>query len=320
MSEVSPNNQETFNEIVFSGFDYSDRLCKCMDRKKFKYLFNNVGENVFEKISKSQKKTRFDLTRIYADDDGEKLGYMVTSEDGYIRECDDKGRFILYNNYARMKAVSEAFESAQVLVVSGHHWGGDYYRDESHNYRAPGLSSSLGGCYKVDGQERQPAFDISFAPFNTWPKTIMNIVNDKILSLNFRFPNIKILIMLGCNYLRPNVLKIYQNVYPNAIILGYRCQAPLGTDDDELLAEFFEHYDWENLDDKDAVINAWKRAIRESHCKAAQPGYYYNKEGRWGGEYIYKREKDGKKSFTYGILPEADPNPVKMISYRIINE
>ena len=278
--------QESIKTIKIAGLDYSNRL-----RRLFGKSILNLAHDgdlyypLKKKKSEDNGEVIIDLSLLYADTqkDREDLGRMGCGRKGGFLTMG--GSMTVFSIKEKIQVVADRFREADVLFISGHHYGSDYYKDESHNYYSPGLTSRLHFSPTTPKTkfEFAPAFDLNSLYLWGGP-----------------FPNVKLIVFICCNSLRENILPLYQDLFPNAVVLGYHAQAPLGTSDDRLLRKFLRALPWTMKDgfrgllspdasDKDIkhmLIAAWIKAIYASNTRWSQPGYYREINGIWLGDYI----------------------------------
>jgi len=284
MPENSPKT------IKISGIDYTNRLRRLFGSGKDLLNLAHDGDlydyPVKKKNAEDPGKVILDLSLLYADtpEDRKDLGRLASIDGSIIMQ---EGGYIPYfTREELMPRVAKRFRQADVLFFSGHHYGSDYYKDDSHNYYSPGLTSRLTFTKTaVKSQyECAPAFDLNSLYFSEGP-----------------FTNVKLIVFIACNSLRENILRMYQELFPNAVVLGYHAQAPLGYSDDRLLRKFLRALPWYDKlsgfrgllatdasakEVKQMLIAAWTKAIHASNSRWSQPGYYREINGIWIGNYI----------------------------------
>lgn len=284
MPENSPKT------IKISGLDYTNRLRRLFGQGKDMLNLAHDGDlydyPVKKKNAEDPGKVILDLSLLYADtpEDRKDLGRMACINGNIVMQ---EGDYIpLFTQEERMSRVAKRFRQADVLFFSGHHYGSNYYKDESHNYYSPGLSSRLTFTDTSVKSRFQcaPAFDLNSLYLSGGP-----------------FTNVKLIVYISCNTLRENILWLYQDLFPNAVVLGYHGRAPLGCSDDRLLRKFLRALPWYDKlsgfrgllatdasakEVKQMLIAAWTKAIHASNSRRSQPGYFREINGIWVGSYI----------------------------------
>lgn len=192
----------------------------------------------------------------------------------------------------RLIDIQSKFKDADILFISGHHYGDNFHKD----YCMPGFTH--GDCYPSEGD------DGCFGPINSsWfgPsfsfQSLLTVVkkNDDSLNLEYNvYDKVKLIVAVGCKYIRRNMFCLYKRLFPNAVIVGYHCSGPSGDSDNKLLRTFFKNMDWQvfsdasfaenaaNLNYKETIVRIWKESVEKTwavhKCQLAKPGYYYSKE------------------------------------------
>ena len=166
--------------------------------------------------------------------------------------------------------IQSKFKKADVLFFSGHHYGDNHHKD----YCMPGLLN--------DGYSDVKTLAASFSLQSLFP-VLDQEENFDNAEYNV-YDNVKIIVTVGCKYIRRNMFCLYKKLFPNAVVLGYHCSGPDKDQDAPLIKDFFDQMNWRCLlkesfseNYKKEIVNAWKAAVEKTweKCKKAKPGYYY---------------------------------------------
>lgn len=282
---LMPNDSE-LNLIRISGMDYSNRI----------------------RLLLKDKKDSYDLTDLLTEqeDPNQLLGRIGIGLDKYLVCSKEDGGIAYFMNEDQQKKIVESFKKADVLFFSGHHFGSDYNPDQEKRYEAPGLTSALTFKLMVPGSGYffSPAFDLG---------TLLREDSKGKGEKKNVFDNVKVVISVSCNFIRENVLPLFKNLFPNAVILGYHGNAPLGTNDDNLLENFFNKVSWDTVsaikklssDASDEDKKQLRSKMKQYFCKLwveslegsnylSEPGYFFVEDGTEKGVYFTSKDKEAK--------------------------
>lgn len=308
----------TETRVMISGVDYSKRLHKYFrDSSKRVQDPNNKKKYLFEFVHKKSK-VNFDISLLQGDNIGQSSVLPVVN--GAFMDMK-----VAYND--QVYSLVDKFREANVLFFSGHHYSANYYTDrhgnldDSHNYYCPGLSSSCETYSMGRRMSCQPGLSLeqlmlynSSSP-DVIPPSKEPVATSSLTPIIKPLHNVRIFMAVGCNYLRPNVLYLYQKLFPDAVILAYYGKGPGGSPDQVLINYFFNNFDWDNMFDKKEIIRVWKEAIIKYPKMARhKPGYfcYDDVHGKWVGEYFAPTNTDPG---YFAELPHPDETVVRLMQY-----
>lgn len=227
----------------------------------------------------------------------------------------DKGYGVKVSKESLAKIQSK-FKEADVLFFSGHHYGDNFHED----YCKPGLLN--------DGFGETKKWAASFSLQSLFP---LLDSNEYPSDCEYNVYNkVKLIVAVGCKYIRRNMFCLYKRLFPNAVVVGYHLSGPDCDNDHKLIKEFFDGMDWHcllndsgNDDYKDKIVKAWKDAVNKTwkNSKRWKPGYYYSKNDynvkiemeKYWGETLEKRFEyllNNKKKFLMleSVIPEKFEN------------
>ncbi|MCC7505440.1 MAG: DUF4157 domain-containing protein [Saprospiraceae bacterium] len=219
------------------------------------------------------------LIRRFGDDDEKRKAQKTLSENGLYRLWQEsskpfagyKSMFPDYSGYpfnnkeymqdlglsdsAPIKSVRDiksnklALESASILFFRGHHYG---------EYGDPGLYTNNNGSRLIDM---------------------------KVFEETTSFPKVKLIISTSCATLCKESISLFSRLFPNAVMLGYKQNAPYGDAAwaalKEELLRLKKPLFLETETDINAIIQAWESVIIQRHPNPNwntdfQPGWYKN--------------------------------------------
>lgn len=225
-----------------------------LDSDKFPYRYRFKDKNVSDVVFNTEN-----LIRVKKEEEEYSLS-------NYIKSCEvgisnPKYKPEVFITKECLKNIQTKFKNADVLFFSGHHYGDNY----DHYYCEPGFMH--GGSVS----EIYPSF---------WLQGLFTSCGDSC-DKPMVYEKVKLVIAVGCKYIRRNMFCLYKRLFPNAVVVGYHCSAPLDDADQSMIIQFFEKMKWRLLFDenqyKKEIVRKWKSVVEKNetlvNCK---PGYYYS--------------------------------------------